>query len=46
MDIDLNEGQEMLRKTARSFLVTKCPGTLIRELMEDDRGYPLDLWDE
>ena len=46
MDIDLNEEQEMLRKTARDFLVAKGPATFVREMMEDERGFPPDLWRE
>lgn len=46
MDIDFSEEQEMLRKMARDFLTTKCPGTLVREMMEDEQGYPPDLWRE
>jgi len=46
MDIDLNEEQEMLRKMARDFLVAKCPGTLVREMVGDERGFPSDLWRE
>jgi alkylation response protein AidB-like acyl-CoA dehydrogenase len=46
MDIDLSEEQEMLRKMARDFLADKCPGTLVREMMEDERGYPPELWRE
>ena len=46
MDIDLSEEQEMLKKMARDFLADKCPGTLVREMMEDERGYPPDLWRE
>ncbi len=46
MDIDLSEEQEMLRKIARDFLADKCPGTLVRGMMEDERGYPPELWRE
>ena len=44
MDFGLNEGQEMLRKTARDFLSTECPKTLVREMGEDDKGYSPELW--
>ncbi len=46
MNIDFNEEQEMLKKMAREFLTTKCPGSLVREMMEDERGYPPSLWKE
>jgi len=44
MDIDLSEEQELLRKMARDFLTAKCPGKLVREMMDDERGYDPDLW--
>ena len=39
MDVYLNEEQEMLRKTARDFLVAKCPSAFVREMMEDGSNY-------
>jgi alkylation response protein AidB-like acyl-CoA dehydrogenase len=44
MDFDLTEGQEMLRETARDFLTTACPKSLVREMVEDEKGHPLQLW--
>jgi alkylation response protein AidB-like acyl-CoA dehydrogenase len=44
MDFGFNEEQEMLRKTARDFLSTECPKTLVREMEEDERGYSVELW--
>jgi len=44
MDLGLSEEQEMLRKMARDFLATECPKTLVREMEEDERGYPPQLW--
>jgi alkylation response protein AidB-like acyl-CoA dehydrogenase len=44
MDFSLSEGQEMLRETARDFLTTACPKSLVREMAEDERGHPLQLW--
>ena len=44
MDLGLSEEQEMLRKMASDFLVTECPKTLVREMEEDERGYPPQLW--
>jgi len=46
MDFTLSEEQEMLRKSARDFLVDKCPKTLVREMEEDEKGYPPELWRE
>ena len=44
MDLGLNEEQEMLRKIARDFLANECPKTLVREMEEDEKGYPPELW--
>jgi len=44
MDLGLTEEQEMLRKMARDFLVTECPKALVREMEEDEKGYPPQLW--
>jgi alkylation response protein AidB-like acyl-CoA dehydrogenase len=44
MDFNLTEEQEMLRKTARDFLTTACPKSLVREMVKDEKGYPLQLW--
>jgi len=34
----------MLRQSARSLLEKECPSTLVRHLMEDERGYDPALW--
>jgi alkylation response protein AidB-like acyl-CoA dehydrogenase len=44
MDFSLTEGQEMLRETARDFLATACPKSLVREMVEDEKGHPVELW--
>jgi alkylation response protein AidB-like acyl-CoA dehydrogenase len=44
MNFNLTEEQEMLRKTARDFLTTNCPKSLVREMAKDEKGYPLQLW--
>ncbi len=46
MDIDLNEEQDMLRKMSRDYLKDRCPSALVREMMEDEKGYSPDLWKE
>jgi len=46
MDLALSEEQEMLKKSARDFLVDKCPKTLVRAMEEDEQGYPPELWRE
>ncbi|MDY6918064.1 MAG: acyl-CoA dehydrogenase family protein [Chloroflexota bacterium] len=44
MNLDFTEEQEMLRTSARDFLSTECPKTLVRELEESEEGYSADLW--
>jgi len=44
MDYGLSEQQEMLKKTARDFLITECPKSLVKKMVADERGYPLELW--
>ena len=44
MNFTLTEEQEMLKKTARDFLATECPKTLVREMETDEKGYPAELW--
>ncbi len=44
MDFGFSEEQEMLRQSARSLLEKECPATLVRRLMEDERGCDPALW--
>lgn len=44
MDFSLSEEQQMLRSTSRGFLERECPMSLVREMEEDERGYPPELW--
>lgn len=44
MDFSLTEEQGMLQKMARNFLTTECPKSLVRDMVEDERGYPPELW--
>jgi alkylation response protein AidB-like acyl-CoA dehydrogenase len=44
MDFGFSEEQEMLRTSARGFLEKECPSTLVRRLMQDERGYEPELW--
>jgi alkylation response protein AidB-like acyl-CoA dehydrogenase len=44
LDFGFNEEQEMLRQSARNLLEKECPSTLVRKLMEDERGYDPGLW--
>ena len=44
MDLALSEEQEMLKKTARDFLIDKLPKTVVREIEESELGYSPELW--
>jgi len=44
LDLDFNEQQEMLRKSARDFLSKECPIDLVRELERDATGFSPGLW--
>lgn len=44
IDFDLSEEQKMLQSSAREFFETNLPKTLIRELLEDPKGYSPDIW--
>ncbi|ETW93852.1 MAG: acyl-CoA dehydrogenase [Candidatus Entotheonella factor] len=46
MDFGFSEEQDMLRQVARDFLAEKCPTTFVRQMMEDEKGYSADLWNE
>ena len=44
MDLSLNETQQMLKASAADFLRSECPYSLVREMEQDDAGYPPALW--
>ncbi len=44
MDFGFSPEQEQIRESARGFLAAECPMTLVRTLMEDERGHSADLW--
>ena len=46
MNFALNDEQEMLRDSVRSFLFDKVPLTRVRELMETDAGFDPEVWSE
>ena len=46
MDFGFSEEQDMLRQMARDFLAEKCPTSFVRQMMDDDKGYSADLWNE
>ncbi|MBW1942981.1 MAG: acyl-CoA/acyl-ACP dehydrogenase [Deltaproteobacteria bacterium] len=44
MDFSFTEEQNILRKTARDFLESKCPSAFVLEMEKDERGYTEELW--
>ena len=46
MDIDLNEAQAILQRTARDFLEAKYPMRIAKKMVDDEKGCPLDVWRE
>jgi alkylation response protein AidB-like acyl-CoA dehydrogenase len=44
MDLGLSEEQELLRNFARDFLEKECPEKVVRDMEEDEKGYPPELW--
>jgi alkylation response protein AidB-like acyl-CoA dehydrogenase len=44
MDVKFSAEQEILRNSARRFLERNCPSSLVREMAEDEKGYPEELW--
>lgn len=46
MNFGLSEQQEMLKKMARDFLTTECPKSIVKQMVSDETGYPLELWDK
>ena len=44
MDFGLGEEQVMLKTSARDFLENECPKRLVREMMDDEKGYSPELW--
>jgi 3-oxocholest-4-en-26-oyl-CoA dehydrogenase beta subunit len=44
MELDLNEEQRILSKSAKDFLKKECPKSLVRTLREDETEFPPDLW--
>jgi alkylation response protein AidB-like acyl-CoA dehydrogenase len=46
MDFSFTEEQEMLRTSARDFLLRECPKARVRELEESDKGYDPEMWEK
>jgi alkylation response protein AidB-like acyl-CoA dehydrogenase len=44
MDFGFSDEQEMLRQSARGLLEKECPSSLVRRLLDDERGYNPELW--
>jgi alkylation response protein AidB-like acyl-CoA dehydrogenase len=44
VDLGLTEEQEMLKNFARDFLEKECPEKVVRDMEEDEKGYPPELW--
>ena len=44
MDMKLSEQQELLREMVRDLLTKECSTNLVREMIEDEKGYPPKLW--
>jgi alkylation response protein AidB-like acyl-CoA dehydrogenase len=44
MDFSLSHDEKLIRDSAREFLERECPSDLVREMEEDDLGYPPGLW--
>jgi alkylation response protein AidB-like acyl-CoA dehydrogenase len=46
MELGLTKEQKLLMSSARDFLKKECPRALVREMKDDERGYPPELWDK
>lgn len=44
MNLDMNTEQSILNDSARKFLQTNCPSSLVRSARNDDAVFPMDLW--
>jgi len=44
MEFNFTESQEMLRKMARDFLENECPKSMVRQMIDDEKGYSPELW--
>jgi alkylation response protein AidB-like acyl-CoA dehydrogenase len=44
MDFGFSDEQEMLRQSARGLLEKECASSVVRRLLEDERGYDDTLW--
>ncbi|MBM3183474.1 MAG: acyl-CoA dehydrogenase [Chloroflexi bacterium] len=46
MDYSLSEQQEMLKKSARDFLSSESPKSLVRQMATDEKGFPPQLYNK
>ena len=46
MDINFTEEQEIIRQSARDFLMSRFPKSLAREIVDQGKEFPKDLWRE
>ena len=44
MDFGLNEVGEILKKSARDFLIAECPKAYVKEMAKDEKGYSPEMW--
>jgi alkylation response protein AidB-like acyl-CoA dehydrogenase len=45
MDLEFTDEQNILKNAARQFLKNQCPPALMKEMKDDERGFPQKLWD-
>jgi alkylation response protein AidB-like acyl-CoA dehydrogenase len=46
VDFSLSEEQKMLITSARDLLQRECPPSLVRQMVNDPKGYPASLWEK
>jgi len=46
MDLELTKEQKILKSSARDFLKKECPTSVMREMKDDEKGYPEALWEK
>ncbi len=44
MDFDYNDEQKMLKQGARDFFDKECPKSLVKKMVDDEKGSPPELW--
>jgi alkylation response protein AidB-like acyl-CoA dehydrogenase len=46
VDFTFSEDQDELRRTVRSFMERQSPSSYVRAMIDDDRGFTDDIWDQ